>query len=127
VPHPSGKAAKACRALHERLPHRVFGQQRISLDPDSNYTAAWGDPGIELRCGVPRPAKLTPGSAHYNPLASTMEVNGVSWLLEERQDDYRFTTTDRTAYVEVTVPNSYDQATLSELSKAIRASDPLRR
>lgn len=128
VPHPSGKAAAACRALHERLPHRLFGQQRTSLDPDSAYTAAWGDPAIELRCGVPRPAKLTPGSEHYNPTAGAAEVNGVSWLLEKRDGDHRFTTTDRTAYVELTVPHSYDQpaGALTDIAKAVRESDPRR-
>lgn len=128
APHPSGKAAAVCRALHERLPDRVYGQRRVSLDPDSTYTAAWGDPGIELRCGVPRPEKLTPGSEHYNPTATAAEVNGVSWALEKRQDDYRFTTTGRTAYVEVTVPHSYGQETgaLTDLAKAVRASDPRR-
>lgn len=128
APTPSGKAAELCRSLHERLPERVGGQQRITLDPASKYTAAWGDPAIELRCGVPRPEKLTPGSEHYNPTAEAAEVNGVSWLLEEREDGYRFTTTDRAAHVELTVPDSYapEIGALTDLAESVRASVPPR-
>jgi hypothetical protein len=126
VPSPSGKAAETCRSLHDRLPKRVDGQQRITLDPASKYTAAWGDPAIELRCGVPRPEKLTPGSEHYNPTADAAEVNGVSWLLEQREDGYRFTTTDRTANVELTVPDSYapEIDALPDLAEAVDTSVP---
>lgn len=126
VPSPSGKAAEACRALSDRLPKRVDGQQRISLEPASKYTAAWGDPAIELRCGVPRPEKLSPGSEHYNPTAEAAEVDGVSWLLEELDDGYRFTTTDRAANVELTVPDDYapEIDALPDLAEPVRASVP---
>ncbi|OEV13251.1 uncharacterized protein DUF3515 [Streptomyces sp. Amel2xB2] len=129
APSPSGEAAKTCRSLHDRLPKRVDGQQRITLDPASKYTAAWGDPAIELRCGVPRPEKLSPGSEHYNPTAEAAEVNGVSWLLEQRDGGYRFTTTDRVAHVEVTVPDDYapEVNPLTDLARAVRQSVPERR
>ncbi|WP_346776740.1 DUF3515 domain-containing protein [Streptomyces sp. HNM0574] len=125
-PKPSGRAAADCRALHERLPERVTGQDRNALDPESKYTAAWGDPAVELRCGVPRPEVLTPGSEHYNPTTEAAEVNGVSWLIEEREDGYRFTTTDRRANVELTVPGAYAPETgaLVDLAKAVRDSVP---
>lgn len=128
APSPSGEAAKTCRSLHDRLPRRVDGQQRITLEPASKYTAAWGDPAIELRCGVPRPEKLSPGSEHYNPTAEAAEVNGVSWLLEQRDGGYRFTTTDRVANVEVNVPDDYapEVNPLTDLAKAVRASLPER-
>jgi hypothetical protein len=128
APHPTGKAAKACRALHGRLPKRVDGQARITPNPASVYTAAWGDPAIGLRCGVRRPKKLTPGTAHYNPTAEAAEVNGVSWLLEKRDDGYRFTTTQRAVYVEVTVPRHYapEITALTDLARAVRASVPSR-
>jgi len=128
APSPSGKAAATCRSLHDRLPKRVDGQQRITLDPVSKYTAAWGDPAIELRCGVPRPEKLSPGSEHYNPTAEAAEVNGVSWLLEKRDDGYRFTTTDRAANVELTVPGTYapEIDALPDMAKAVRTSVPVR-
>ena len=115
--------------MYDRLPKRVDGQQRITLEPASKYTAAWGDPAIELRCGVRRPEKLTPGSEHYNPTADSAEVDGVSWLLEEREDGYRFTTTGRAANVELTVPDSYTPEidALPDLAKAVRSSVPVER
>ncbi|MCT2594306.1 DUF3515 domain-containing protein [Streptomyces sp. N2-109] len=126
VPSPSGKAAGACRALHGELPGRVNAEDRAELDPASKYTAAWGDPAIELRCGVPRPEVLTPGSEHYNPLADQAEVNGVHWLIEPRDGGYRFTATGRDAFVEVTVPDDYapEIGALPDLAKALRASVP---
>lgn len=129
VPSPSGKAAATCRALHGRLPQRMDGQRRTALDPASKYTAAWGDPALELRCGVPRPAMLSPGSEHYNPTADAAEVNGVSWLIERHDGGYRFTTTDRAANVELTVPHAYapEVGALTDLAAAVRASVPERR
>ena len=126
VPSPSGRAAGTCRSLHDRLPKRVDGEQRNTLDPASKYTAAWGDPAIELRCGVPRPEKLKPGSEHYNPTADAAEVNGVSWLIEQRDGGYRFTTTGRVANVELTVPDAYapEIGALTDLAKAVRRSVP---
>lgn len=128
APSPSGETAETCRSLNDRLPKRMDGQQRITLEPASKYTAAWGDPAIELRCGVPRPEKLSPDSEHYNPTAEAAEVNGVSWLLEQRDGGYRFTTTDRTAHVEVTVPDDYapEVNALTDIAKAVRASVPKR-
>jgi hypothetical protein len=81
-----------------------------------------------MRCGVPRPEKLTPGSEHYNPTAEAAEVNGVSWLLEQRHGGYRFTTTGRAANVELTVPDDYSPEidALPDLAKAIRTSIPER-
>ncbi|SCK36309.1 Protein of unknown function [Streptomyces sp. WMMB 714] len=126
APHPSGEAAAACRSLHDRLPERVDGQERITLDPASKYTAAWGDPAIELRCGVPRPEKLSPGSEHYNPTAEAVDVNGVSWLVEKREEGYRFTTVDREANVELTVPGDHapEINALPDLAKPVRSSVP---
>lgn len=117
-----------CRALHGQLPDTVNGQRRGTADPESAYTAVWGDPAIELRCGVPKPEKLTPGSAHYNPTAEAMEVNGVSWLLEKQDDGWRFTTTGRRANVEVTVPEQYapEVGVLTDFSSAVRSNVPQR-
>lgn len=125
-PSPSGAAARDCRSLESRLPEKVEGRESLTYEPSSALTAAWGDPPIELRCGVPRPQVLSPRSEDYNPLADAVEVNGVSWLLEERSDGYRFTTTDRTAFVELTVPSEYapEVGVLTDLADAISKSVP---
>ncbi|UED86851.1 DUF3515 domain-containing protein [Streptomyces profundus] len=108
VPTPTGEAADACRALAEALPDVVDGEERQVLDEDTPFAAAWGSPAIVLRCGVERPAALTPGSETYDPIgAEVVGVDAVSWLLEERGDGIRFTTTEREVLVEMTVPDAY--------------------
>lgn len=104
------------------------GQRRITLTPDPKYAAEWGDPAIRLRCGVPRPAVLTPGDEHYNPTADAVEVNGVSWLMEQYDGGRRFTSTERAAWVEVTVPDAYapEVNVLTDLAGPMRASVPER-
>ncbi|MBW1601299.1 DUF3515 domain-containing protein [Streptomyces sp. JJ66] len=129
VPSPSGAAAGHCRQLAGALPQRVNGQERVPASPTSPYTAVWGDPGIALRCGVDRPELLTPGSEHYNPTADAVVVNDVEWLLERREDGYRFTTIGREAFVEVTVPTAYapEVNALPELAGPLRRSVPAER
>lgn len=129
VPSPSGKTAEVCRTLHGALPKRVDGQERGTVEPATKYTAVWGDPAIELRCGIPEPKKLTPGSEEYNPTAEAVEVNGVSWLIESQENGHRFTTTDRTAYVELTVPDDYAPETnaLTDLDKAVKKAVPTKK
>ncbi|MEU8570757.1 DUF3515 domain-containing protein [Streptomyces pathocidini] len=126
VPTPSAQAAGFCRALHERLPRTLDGLERDSAGPDSDFAADWGDPAVQLRCGVERPELLTPGSEHYNPTAEAVEVDGVTWLLEKQDDGYRFTTTGRKAFVEVTVPGKYAPETgvLTEFAAPVEKTVP---
>lgn len=126
VPTPQGKAVDHCRKLAERMPGTVDGQERRGTDPVSRLTAGWGDPAVELRCGVPRPEVLTPGSEHYNPGTEGVTVNGVDWLYEELDGGVRFTTTQRRAFVEVTVPDAYapEVNALTDLAEAVDTSVP---
>lgn len=99
VPHADAGVTKLCQNLDKVLPEKVDGHERHDPVPASALTAAWGSPAIILRCGVPRPLALN------DPDSLGAEVNGVGWLVEERDDgSYRFTTTLRRAYVEVTIP-----------------------
>jgi uncharacterized protein DUF3515 len=127
VPSPDGDAARACRSLSEALPRRVDEQEREALDQDTPYAAVWGDPAIVLRCGVRRPVLLTPGSDSYDPTADAVDVNGVPWLMEEETDGIRFTTTERTMFVEVTVPDDYapEVNPLADLAGAVDEHIPL--
>jgi hypothetical protein len=109
-----------CSALQHALPSTVAGQSAREPTPSSDLTAAWGDPPIVLRCGVPAPAGLTPTSQVTN-------VNGVDWYPEQLTGGYRFTATGRKAYVEVTVPSQYASFAggLTQIGPAILAADPL--
>ncbi|MDT3400471.1 DUF3515 domain-containing protein [Streptomyces sp. B1866] len=127
VPTPSAQAAALCRALHRELPGSVDGLRRRAADPPSDFTAVWGDPAVRLRCGVPRPALLDPGSPRFRPDADAAEVNGVEWLTEKLDDGYRFTTVLRKAFVEVTVPRRYapEVNPLLDLAAAVRRTVPV--
>ncbi|MEU5310061.1 DUF3515 domain-containing protein [Streptomyces sp. NPDC021562] len=123
VPRPGAAVVKLCDRLDRVLPTKVDKLGRRDPEPASPLTAGWGgDPAIILRCGVPRPAKMA------DPEADGVEVNGVGWLLEQQADaSFRFTTTLRKAYVEVTIPakrTGDGMAPLVSLAPAIKEAVP---
>ena len=122
VPSPGAGVAKSCRELDRVLPSKTDGQDRRDPEPASALTAGWGDPAIILRCGVVRPSKMD------DPEADGVEVDGVGWLLEKQDDgSFRFTTTLRKAYVEVTIPKGRTgdgMAPLVDLASAIKKAIP---
>ncbi|KWW99636.1 hypothetical protein LI90_1275 [Carbonactinospora thermoautotrophica] len=97
---PPADAARACAALHHALPRKLDGQDRRRVTTDSPLVAAWGDPPIVLRCGVPVPAA-------YQPTSQVVTINGVDWFPEQLTRGYVFTTVGRVANVEVSVPDAY--------------------
>ncbi|MFF3456575.1 DUF3515 domain-containing protein [Streptomyces sp. NPDC002730] len=120
VPSPPPEEASLCRALHKELPDSVAGQDRNDPEPASELTAGWGDAAIVLRCGVPRPEKMS------DPQSKGVEVNGVNWLLEQREAGPRFTTTYRKTYVEVTLGKQYahDIGPLTDLAGPVKKTVP---
>jgi hypothetical protein len=122
---PAG-AQTQCAALTKAAPGLVDGEQRRKTSPASPLTAAWGDPPITLRCGVPEPQILRPGSKNYDPTAEEGYFNGVAWLIEKTAGGYRFTAAQRAVYVEVDVPNAYIPQTSAviDLSPAVIAAIP---
>ncbi|MEU5433096.1 DUF3515 domain-containing protein [Streptomyces sp. NPDC020719] len=98
VPTPPKATVALCGALHKALPQKLDGLRRNDPSPASELTAGWGDDGIVLRCGIDRPEKMS------DPEADGVTVDGVNWLLEQLKGGFRFTTTYRKAYVEVTMP-----------------------
>ncbi|URN17738.1 MULTISPECIES: DUF3515 domain-containing protein [Streptomyces] len=102
VPSPAAAEAAYCRALHRELPDTVSGLRRSETEPRSELTAVWGDGAIVLRCGVPRPARMS------DPQAQAVEADGVDWLVEQRKGTGpRFTTTYRRAYVELSLDRRF--------------------
>ena len=122
APALSGHDARACAALVKALPDRVSDQPRRKADTGDGYVAAWGDPAIELRCGVPKPAGLTPASA-------CQTTNGVDWFVPPSQvtgrpTDVTMTTVGRSVYVEVRVPEDYfpPAAAMVDLAHAVKST-----
>ncbi|MEK9737154.1 MAG: DUF3515 family protein [Candidatus Nanopelagicales bacterium] len=85
------------------LPATVNG---AGLRPTSEPgTAAWGEPPITWRCGVPRPAQLSAD-------ATLLEIDGQAWLPVVAQGGDVFYAVDwpsaaTPVYVELVVPDAY--------------------
>ncbi|GGT40436.1 hypothetical protein GCM10010271_50610 [Streptomyces kurssanovii] len=120
VPSPPAEEAALCRALDGELPDSVDGHDRDDPEPSSELTAGWGDAAIVLRCGVARPVGMS------DPQGQGVEVDGVNWLLEERDEGPRFTTTYRETYVEVTLGSRYmhDIGPLTDLAGPVKKTVP---
>jgi hypothetical protein len=117
-----GADAAACRALVHALPGSVSDQRRRPVDPPDAYAAAWGDPAIVLRCGVPKPAG-------FDKYATCQVTNGVGWFIPENQitgapEDIVMTTVGRAQNVEVRIPSDYwpPAATMVDLTRAIKST-----
>lgn len=97
----SADVTAICRQLETALPKKVDGMSRRDTTPQPDRTAAWGDPAVVMRCGVERPTTLKQTS-------QLNTVNGIDWLVEQRDGGHVFTSVNRSAYVEVTVPAGHD-------------------
>jgi hypothetical protein len=131
VPSPDAKVTRMCRNLDEALPRTVDGLDREDPGPRSVLTAAWGRSAIILRCGVEQPPKMIDPKvpSGRDPDAVAGKVNGVGWLMEKRDGGaYRFTTSNRLAYVEVTVSKERagqdSSPVLVDLTPAIKKAVP---
>jgi hypothetical protein len=114
LPEPGPDAGSApCTALLKRLPQQVLNLPRTKLDVAG--AAAWGEPAIVLRCGVPAPG----------PSDSCMVINDQEWIFTETKAAFRFVTHDRNPTVEVTIPTSVNRTTapgaLVDLGPAVKA------
>lgn len=113
----------ACTNLLGALPPTLEGglATRPLAEPAPAGAKAWAATPrpVVLRCGLARPAELTPTS----PL---LEVNGVRWL---RLDDgipnptvVTYVAVDRPVYVVLTMPTSASGGPLQQLSDVVRTT-----
>ena len=111
---------EACTSLVKALPDRVSDLDRRELSGNP-LAAAWGDPAIVLRCGVPTPAG-------YDKFAGCQTVNGLDWFVPDEVSDDQgldvvLTTIGREPQVELVVPAQYRPpvAAMVDLGAAIKA------
>ena len=124
APHLTGTPARACRRLVDALPSTVADQHRREAQTGEGYGAAFGDPPIVLRCGVPKPAG-------FDKFATCQVTDGVGWFIPESQitgqpTDVTMTTVGRAEYVEVRLPRDYfpPAAAMVDLAPAIKKAIP---
>lgn len=126
APPLSAATEAPCTALLQALPVRLAGlaPRVVHSQPDSPFVVAWGDPPVVLRCGVTRPKDLAPGSsAQFFAIAGRA---GRQVFFDQTQSGSSnvFTSVDRAAYVEVSVPKQLAAGPMPALADAIAASMP---
>lgn len=93
----------ACAAASAHWPEQVNELSSTGTDPSDPAVAAWGEPAIIARCGMP-------------PLGPTenqcVVVDGVDWVAEELDDGTRLTSFGRDPAIEVIVPEEHGPAPL---------------
>ena len=107
VPEVPDDEATACRDLVAALPDEVDGEERREVTGADGRAAAWGDPAIVLRCGVPQPADFT-------DTASCLQANGTGWFIpdavlasDDQTRDVTMTAVGFRPRVEVFLPGDY--------------------
>ncbi len=109
-----------CTAFGAALPQELstVGERR-EVTPDSPLTAAYGDPPVGVRCGVPEPGALTAD-------ALLVTVDDIDWFAEELSAGWRLTTVGRTPAIEITVDEVHGPApsVAADLTAAISATIP---
>jgi hypothetical protein len=126
VPAPSAGSAD-CDSLLRKLPATLqSGSTVLSkaalAEPAPPATAAWTDQRsdpVVLRCGLDRPAELT-------PTTQTRAVSGVQWLPVDGAESTTWYLVDRPVYVAVTVPATAGTGPLQDLSDLIGKTLPRR-
>jgi hypothetical protein len=119
-PSTSAATVSTCAQVISALPLTLDHQdlRRTRSTPDSGQIQAWGDPSIVFRCGVSRPTDLVPGSSTEYILGGNRA--GPYYDVTSANDAEIWTTVDRSIYIEVTVPTTYQGAdVMPPVSRAI--------
>jgi Protein of unknown function (DUF3515) len=96
-------AQSPCEKVSEKLPITLNGlAPRAVFGPP--FVVAWGNPSVLYRCGVARPAGLTPGSGTGVIDTGTGAGRTVEWFPVKGKNQTVWTSIDRAVYIEVTVP-----------------------
>ena len=114
--------AATCARLIGALPDALSGGElrRRPVTTDADRTAAWGDPAVLLRCGVPAPERLSE-PFQLGPLDRDL----VTFNVRDVGAAFLYTSVERTVNVSVQVPDAYPGTTLQPLTAPILDMLPL--
>jgi len=111
-----GASTPASTSLMAALPDPLGALPRRQLvqsdDPLLAGVAAWGEPAVVLRCGVPTPEELTCSSP-------VQVVDGVAWLPIPGSGGTTYLAVDRPVRVALTVPDGVSTGPWQEMSKIV--------
>jgi Protein of unknown function (DUF3515) len=122
VPAPAADSADCVRLL-AALPEKLDGGELGALErrqlhvPVPASAAAWGEPPVVLRCGLGRPADLTPTSR-------LLSVSGVQFLEIQGNGMNTWVAVDRPVYVAVALPSTIGSAPLQQITTVISKTLP---
>ena len=121
VPSPAPEVAAACDPLIKAMPAKVLDAERRKTEPLSPLTTAYGDPPIEVTCGVSTPDGMAEAQSQC------FEVNGVGWFAKEVENGTIFTTIGRAIYLEIAVPVKYrpEANALTDVSDVVKKYNKL--
>ncbi len=119
-----GATSPACAALTAALPEQLGGLQRRQLvqgdEPQMAGVAAWGEPAVVMRCGLPTPQELTCS-------ASIQQVDQVAWLPLAGNGATTYLAVDRSVRVALTIPDTETSTgPWQQMSRIIAATLPVR-
>jgi hypothetical protein len=103
-PTPGADVAVLCARFTAALPDSLptVGDRR-EVTGSLELTAAYGDPPVGVRCGVPEPEALSPTS-------TLVTIDSVDWFPEELTGGWRMTTVGLPAEIEISVPGAQGPA-----------------
>ncbi len=116
-PRRSAAADRFCPLLVDGLPTRLHDLDARPVQSASAFVAAWGEPPVVLRCGVPRPPGFVVG-------AQTFVVEDVTWFVQQQAGRAVWTAVDRPVYVELSVPLRYTSGPVVPIADAVRVALP---
>ncbi|WP_226963434.1 DUF3515 domain-containing protein [Nostocoides sp. F2B08] len=96
VAPPDLAADPACASV--AWPQTVSGLERAATDPEGSWVAAWGDPAVIARCGLPALEPTT---------FDCVDVDGTDWVVRELSDGTAMSTYGTDPAIEVLVPSEY--------------------
>lgn len=108
---------QVCPRLVTALPGRLGRLPARQVKGARTSAAAWGDPPVILRCGVP---------PRIAPASQIVVLNGVEWFTDVDNTGVTWTTAGRRVNVQVRVPGRYDSQgpLLSGVSPAVESTVP---
>ena len=106
LPPTDAATTSACAALLAALPAEIDpGVERRDVVGAPDRVAAWGEPAVVLRCGVPEPERVT----------EAVQINRVDWSVRDSGGGFEWTTVGRPVAVSVELPDPYEENGFAEL------------